>query len=220
MSGDILPIFPLPNVVFFPGTRLPLHVFEPRYRRMLEEALAGDRRIGMVLLRPGWEKDYHGSPETHRVGSHGSVSDLVHLPDGRYNLVLEDARRFEIVEFVQESPYRAARVRALPEGPPPPPALQQEKLERLTRLYAALARVLGEDPAPRFHPHSPEEFDRQVNSLAMSLRVDAQVRQELLEAPGCGERAGALEDLLARLVERLRALERFSRLKSSPSVSH
>src|SRR6187399_2481527 len=60
IDAKLLPLFPLPNVVLFPGVLLPLHIFEPRYRAMIGDALRGDRRIGMVLLRPGWESGYQG----------------------------------------------------------------------------------------------------------------------------------------------------------------
>jgi len=213
MSETILPIFPLPNMVFFPGMRLPLHIFEPRYRQMLEEALAGEKRIGLVLLREGWEKDYYGSPETYRIGSHGRVDNLARLPDGRFNLTLEEAVRFEIIDFVRHTPYRMARVRLLPEEPPPPPAAGARQMEQLVRLYASLSRIVGQDPAPEFYPDRPQEFEMHVNALAMSLRVHPALRQDLLEAPGPGERARRLETLLARLVERLTAQKRFDSLK-------
>ncbi|MBV9497422.1 MAG: LON peptidase substrate-binding domain-containing protein, partial [Acidobacteria bacterium] len=60
-----LPLFPLPNLVFFPNTRLPLHIFEPRYREMIADALDSDQRFGIVLLRPGWQDDYYGAPAVH-----------------------------------------------------------------------------------------------------------------------------------------------------------
>ena len=60
--SDLLPLFPLPNVVLFPNVFLPLHIFEPRYREMVADALESDRMIGMVLLRPGWDRDYEGRP--------------------------------------------------------------------------------------------------------------------------------------------------------------
>ena len=64
-SEFLLPLFPLPNLVFFPQTRLPLHIFEPRYRQMVADAVASDQRFGIVLLRPGWETDYFGAPAIH-----------------------------------------------------------------------------------------------------------------------------------------------------------
>ena len=65
----LLPLFPLPNIVFFPHTRLPLHVFEPRYRQLVQDAVEGDERFGIVLLRPGWETDYFGAPPVYEYGT-------------------------------------------------------------------------------------------------------------------------------------------------------
>ena len=70
----LLPLFPLPDTVLFPGMPLPLHVFEPRYRRMVEDALATHRTIGMILLRPGWEPDYEGRPPIFPVGCSGIIA--------------------------------------------------------------------------------------------------------------------------------------------------
>jgi Lon protease-like protein len=78
-----LPIFPLPNVVFFPHTLLPLHIFEPRYRKMLADCLAGERRLAVVLLRPGWEADYYGRPAVHSVAGAGEIIQSEMLPNGR-----------------------------------------------------------------------------------------------------------------------------------------
>ena len=84
MLPPILPIFPLPNVVLFPGVFLPLHVFEPRYRTMTQEAIAGDRIIGISLLRPGFEADYEGRPPLYSIGCAGVISHSERTADGRY----------------------------------------------------------------------------------------------------------------------------------------
>ena len=91
-----LPIFPLPTVVLFPNVFLPLHIFEPRYRQMVAEALAGDRIIGMVLLRPGYEDDYDGAPPIYATGCSGLITHVERLEDGRYNLVLRGLEKFTI----------------------------------------------------------------------------------------------------------------------------
>ena len=96
--SDLLPLFPLPNVVLFPNVFLPLHIFEPRYREMVADALAGDRMIGMVLLRPGWEHDYDGRPPVYPIGCSGVITHVERLPDGRYNIVLRGLERFRILE--------------------------------------------------------------------------------------------------------------------------
>ncbi len=75
---------------------LPLHIFEPRYRQMMAESLAGDRIIGMVLLRPGYEDDYEGSPPIYATGCSGLITHSERLEDGRYNLVLQGLEKFTI----------------------------------------------------------------------------------------------------------------------------
>jgi len=96
--SELLPLFPLPNVVLFPNVFLPLHIFEPRYREMVADAAASDRMIGMVLLRPGWERDYEGRPPIYPIGCSGVMTHVDRLSDGRYNLVLRGLERFRIVE--------------------------------------------------------------------------------------------------------------------------
>ena len=81
--SDLLPLFPLPNVVLFPNVFLPLHVFEPRYKEMVAHALASDRMIGMALLRPGWERDYEGRPAVFAIGCSGVITHSERMPDGR-----------------------------------------------------------------------------------------------------------------------------------------
>ena len=71
-----IPIFPLPTTVLFPNVFLPLHIFEPRYRQMVAEALEGDRIIGMVLLRPGYEQDYEGTPPLYTTGCSGLITHV------------------------------------------------------------------------------------------------------------------------------------------------
>ena len=88
MLPPTIPVFPLPNVVLFPSVFLPLHIFEPRYRRMVDDALSGDRIIGMVLLKPGWEGSYEGHPAIYEVGCAGLITHAERTEDGRYNLVL------------------------------------------------------------------------------------------------------------------------------------
>src|SRR4029079_6084798 len=96
MLHSNIPVFPLPNVVLFPHVCLPLHIFEPRYREMVSDALEGDRMIGMVLLRPGWEADYDGRPAIHAVGCEGLITHAERTADGRYNLVLRGLEKFRV----------------------------------------------------------------------------------------------------------------------------
>src|SRR5579864_6170441 len=116
--SDLLPIFPLPNVVLFPNVFLPLLVFEPRYREMVADAIASDRLIGMVLLRPGWNRDYEGRPPVYPIGCSGVITHMERLPDGRFNIVLRGVERFRIVEEDWSRSYRRAVVEPLGDTPP------------------------------------------------------------------------------------------------------
>src|SRR4051812_25275294 len=91
-----LPLFPLPTIVLFPNVFLPLHIFEERYRQMVADALAGDRIIGMVLLRPGHETEYEGTPPVYSIGCSGLITHAEKLEDGRYNLILRGLEKFSI----------------------------------------------------------------------------------------------------------------------------
>jgi Lon protease-like protein len=100
------PIFPLPNVVLFPGTYLPLHIFEPRYRAMTDAALSGDEVIGMVLIRPD-EDPMQARAPLFGVGCAGRIVESRRLDDGRFHLLLHGARRFRIArELELSTPYR------------------------------------------------------------------------------------------------------------------
>src|SRR3989442_14185007 len=91
--SDLLPLFPLPNVVLFPNVFLPLHIFEPRYREMVADAVASDRMIGMGLLRPGWDRDYEGMPPVYPIGCSGVIKHVEALADGPFNIVLRGLER-------------------------------------------------------------------------------------------------------------------------------
>ena len=107
------PLFPLPDVVFFPKTLLPLHVYEPRYRALASEALEQDRVICTALLKPGWESDYDGSPEVYPVGCLGKIVQHQKLPDGRYNITLDGIAKVSIESSVRLEPYRLVRVKPM-----------------------------------------------------------------------------------------------------------
>src|SRR3954468_21889594 len=115
--ADLLPLFPLPNVVLFPNVFLPLHIFEPRYRETIADALKSDRMIGMVLLRPGWDRDYEGRAPIYSVGCSGLLTHNERLPDGRYNIVLRGFERFRIVEEDHALSYRRAAIEPLRDEP-------------------------------------------------------------------------------------------------------
>jgi uncharacterized protein len=193
-----IPVFPLPNVVFFPHVSLALHIFEPRYRQLAEEALASDRLMAVTLLQPGWETDYEGSPPVHPIASAGLIQDHQRLPDGRFNIRLFGLSRIALGPFVQTAPYRVASFRMLPERNADGPAVAPHR-ERLLLTCAGLLREIA-GPSARPLALPPDlPFSVGVNSLCQSLLMDAERRQRLLEIDDLIDRSQALVEILTGL---------------------
>jgi len=106
-SLKTISLFPLPNSVFYPGTVLPLHIFEERYRQMTGDAIDSGQWIGMVLLKPGFEEEYAGSPEIHPVGCAGSLDHWSKHDDGKYDIVLRGQNRFRVIREVEGALFTA-----------------------------------------------------------------------------------------------------------------
>lgn len=193
MLPPTIPIFPLPNVVLFPNVFLPLHIFEARYRQMVEAALGGDRIIGMVLLRPGWEGDYEGRPPVYPVGCAGVITHAERLADGRFNIVLRGMEKFRITDEDTGQLYRLASVIAMPE--PPADTLRDAMRVERQRLEALL--VPQPEGPQREHkvPSSMADEDL-VNALAQYLEFDPVEKQALLERDGLLDRCRSLIELL------------------------
>lgn len=204
----LLPLFPLPNIVFFPHTRLPLHVFEPRYRQLVKDALETDGRIGIVLLRPGWEADYFGTPPIFDVGTLGTIEQTVSLDDGRYNMVVRGDVRFRVLAEVSRVPYRTARVIAAPETHPPEDeaARRREHLAALSQQY--LHYLPDQATVPEIETVS---LDSLTNAVIMSLNLDVEEKQNLLEMSEVAARAEEVATELSNRVETLRFLAPYRR---------
>jgi Lon protease-like protein len=200
---EIIPLFPLPNVVFFPRMPLPLHVFEPRYREMVRDALRGPRLIGMALLRGEWQADYAGRPPIFATGTVGQIVRIDELPDGRFNIVLRGLKTFRIrEELAPTHAYREARVAWRDDVDDEITTAVRDVLVRAVHRYLAL---LG-------RPADPSTLDRDVgdaayvNFFAQHLELDPLERQALLEETSTSARAARLVDVLEfRLEELVRA---------------
>ena len=191
-----IPVFPLPDVVFFPDTTLPLHIFEPRYRRMTEDALRSDRLIAMVVLKPGWERDYQGNPEVYRTACAGVIEDEVRLPDGRFNIRLRGFARVRIREFVQNQPYRIATVRRLEDRNGADGAdVEEDKRRLLVTCASLLQEASGKTPRP-VALDGDVPFNVVINTLCQSLALEPVLKQELLEIDDLRERCRALSEIL------------------------
>ncbi len=192
--SDLLPLFPLPNVVLFPNVFLPLHIFEPRYREMVADGEAGDRMIGMVLLRPGWKAQYEGRPPVYPIGCSGVMTHVERLPDGRYNIVLRGIERFRILSEDNSRSYRQAQVEPLVE----PPLTGDARLALRgcrTKLESLLAPAGDRSGGEPTIPSAMGDEDL-VNALAQYLDLEPIEKQALLNQPSLSSRAESLVELL------------------------
>lgn len=195
MFPSSLPIFPLPTVVLFPNVFLPLHIFEPRYRQMVADALAGDRLIGMVLLRPGHETDYEGRPPVYGVGCTGLITHAERLDEGRFNLVLRGLDKFTMLG--EEDPaigqlYRRAIITPIDETIS---AGDRDELKESRRKLESLLAPLFEGTMESRLPQNMPDEDL-INALAQYLEFDPLERQALLERHGPLARCNSMIELL------------------------
>ena len=187
-----IPIFPLQDIMLFPNSSRPLHIFEPRYREMVADALEGDRIIGMVMLHAGYESEYAGNPPVYAVGCAGVITNVQRLEDGRYNIVLSGLAKFRIASEDQSGSYRVAKIDAHPEplGDDDRDALRKHR-PLLMQLLASVAP--GREPTPE---ELPDEM--LVDGLSQFLGMSALDRLDLLRQDGSLARAEALIGLLER----------------------
>ncbi len=189
-----IPIFPLPNTVFYPKTYLPLHIFEPRYRQMVADTTVRGQCIGIALLKDGWEQDYDSNPPMFEVGCVGRIVSLQQLPDGRSNILLQGLRRYEIRDQYYERPYREARIALKDEETHV--SLDASVRAELLRAVGDYLRTAGDAVTWRefFRLDIPDEI--LVNHLSAGLECTPLEKQFLLEAESLRQRARRLNDLI------------------------
>lgn len=189
---SLIPIFPLPNVVLFPQVMLPLHIFEPRYRKMVRDTEAkSPPLIGMALLRGNWQEQYEGNPEVFSVGCAGEMVRVAPLPDGRFNILLQGMRRYHIQEEIFTEGYRQARVEW------DPPLKEDLDAGRRQALRQLLDRYLKKNEhVQKFLSDSSIDDDFFVNFFAFHLDFLPIEKQSLLEVQPLVERADRLRDIL------------------------
>ena len=193
MLPPTIPLFPLPNAVLFPNVFLPLHIFEPRYREMVAEALEGDRIIGMVLLRPGWEANYDGRPAIYPIGCAGLITFAEQLKDGRYNIVLRGLEKFRVLDEDDSRNYRIATVDSITDVVT---TVDHEAMRTARRRLESLLvpQPEGRGAEPKVPPTMPDED--LVNALAQYLELEPVEKQALLERDTLISRCHSLIELL------------------------
>jgi Lon protease-like protein len=196
-----IPLFPLPNVVFFPKTYLPLHVFEPRYREMVADVAANGHCIGMALLKDGWESEYYRNPPVFPIGCVGRLATVQKLPDGRSNILLQGIERYEIHEEFYDKPYREATVKL--KARTEVTALDPAHRGHLLKLLLEYANISPEASALRVLARQAIADEILVNSLSGTLDCSPLEKQFLLEAETLYQHARRLCDLIQfKLLER------------------
>ena len=205
MAAQIsLPIFPLPDLTFFPHTMLPLHIFEARYRAMITDCLSRDKRLAVVGLMPGYEGSYEGKPAVYPVSGVGRIVQWERLASGRYNLLLRGEGRVRIDrELPTDTLYRMVAATPLRETGAEGaavPALTGRVKARCQQILSAVGRS-GEDLQTMMEGlDHPAELCDQVASALIPTPTTRQALLEELDVERRLERlAAALDDLLSQL---------------------
>ena len=206
-SKQVIPLFPLPSTVFYPGTPLPLHIFEPRYRQMTADALEGERKIGMVLLKPDWEAAYFDRPEIFPMGCVGSIEKEIRHPDGKYNFTLVGFRRFRILREVDGKLYRCAEIDLLEEQN------EQEIGEKpnvtrdgLIERYREFTSLIPKNDSLKEEPdwNLGNLLSQFVDRFAYRLDLSLEQKQTFLEEQDVLRRAEFLHDFLKMKIDLVR----------------
>ncbi len=210
-SGKVR-LFPLPNLVLFPHVMQPLRVFEPRYRDLLEDALAGDRLIAMAVLTPGWERDYEGWPSLYSMACLGRITAHCRLADGTYNVLLLGLHRVRLVrEMAPSRLFREAEAELCNDQYLSCSTSRQQALRR--SLHTALMQIL-----PTL-PEAQEQLDQLLGNdvplgvladvMSYLINIDLSRKQSLLNEVDVSRRTELLLTDLSEAVSATAVREAF-----------
>ncbi len=212
-------VFPLPNLVLFPSVIQPLHIFEPRYCQLLEDALASDGLIAMTLLKPGWEEQYEGTPEFESTVCLGRIAAHTQQSNGRYNIFLQGVYRAQVSrELPAKKSYREAQVDLVEDSYPSAGAAQRvetqrELLRRFRHLVPASSKM-----SEQFEQctNQPPQLGLLTDVIAFTANLDFALKQQLLMETNVDLRA---ETLLNYLRDRESARDALARRRFPPDFS-
>ena len=195
-----IPLFPLPNLVLFPNIVVPLHIFEDRYKLMINSCIDTGEAFGIVLLRSGAEDE---SQETiHRVGVTARVVEIERLAEGRLNVLCEGESRFRVLRFTQETPYWKGSVQFFDDQDSPHP--MQSLYDDVASLYRNVgdlsAKISGSERGELALPESPVDLSFMVSYV---LDLDYEEKQKLLEMTSTVERLQVLRTHLAAAIRKM-----------------
>ena len=188
-------VFPLPNMILFPQVELPLYIFEPRYRQMLQDTLAGNKFIAISLFRKGWQTLEEPYP-SHEIVGVGYVKVVVENPDGTSHVLLKGMERARILRYLQTEPYRVAQIRPLPDR-----VEDSKELKRLSQtlrnLFLQKLRLASEKPSEEFL--LPKELTDPLtlsHFVSFTAATDPYLKQDILETTNAHCRMKHLISLL------------------------
>ena len=210
----IIPLFPLPNVVLFPKTPLPLYIFEERYRTMIKDVLNGDKELVIALLRSDHETKYSRGSAVHEIACLGRIESHEELEDCKYNIVVVGIHRVRIIGEIQHSPYRLVEIEELEE--PEPDEQSETVIQRQNQLGGLFARFTelatgSKQDALQIMPQL--DFESLVNIVAMTLNLTIEQKQYLLEIEDISDRCDALIPVLQEQLEVLTLVRKFENIK-------
>src|SRR5438552_9472914 len=195
-----IPLFPLPNLVLFPNIVVPLHIFEERYKLMINGCVDRDEVFGLVLLRNG--SDSESEDTIHRVGVSARIVEVERLDEGRLNILCEGEARFRIYRFTQQSPFWKGAADFFEDNEHHPTESLVEQVAELYRSVAELsAKLSGSVQAELALPDSPVDLSYMVSYV---LDIESEEKQKLVEMTSTAER---LRMLVAHLTDTLGKLE-------------
>lgn len=188
-------IFPLPNVILFPGIDLPLYIFEPRYRKMLRDCSESSKFLAISLLRQGWEEKKEPVP-SHDIVGVGYIRAIFENPDGTSHILLKGVCRARILRYTQLEPYRIAKVREIPD--------EIDNREELNKLAAQLRKLLAQklryaSENPKENCRLPKEFENPVSLSHLACffsEASPYLKQDLFETRNCNSRMRHLIGIL------------------------
>jgi uncharacterized protein len=203
VASVFLPIFPLPDLTFFPHTLLPLHIFEARYRAMVTDCLARDKRMAIVGLRPGYEASYEGKPAVYDIAGMGRIVQCERLATGRFNLVVKGEHRVRIErELPADTLYRMVAATPLAELGEDGPAVAT-LVARVTGRCLGILRAVNRPTDQLETSFAKATPGTLCDQIASAVVPDVAVRQALLEELDIERRlerlAGTLDDLYTQL---------------------
>lgn len=192
-----VPVFPLPDLVLFPGAVAPLHVFELRYRTMVRDALSGERLLALAVLKSGWRRDYHGSPAFHELGCLATFEEVEWLPNDCYDLRVRGLARVRLGAAAREFPYRAVRVETLDQAPltEDDPLVLSERAGLVAAWSKVASQPLEESP---LLPPGPPAYASLVSAACMALPARPEEKLAWLALESVLERGARVREWLER----------------------